>query len=226
MGRENIFGAVAPVYDRLNDLLSAGRHREWKRRLVRDLLGSGEARRGPVLDVATGTGDVAAGLLRAGAGPVLGLDPCRGMIREGVRRGRRCDGFMAGEAEALPVSERSLGGIACAFGVRNFSDRKAAFREWARVIRPGGYASVLEIFPPRASGSPAWIRAAWRFGVPMAGSLFGRGKGYRYLKDSVEAFLSPDALRAEIEGAGFRFRREEVLGPGGMVRLLGMKRNG
>ncbi len=217
---------MAPVYDRLNDLLSIGRHRAWKRKLVQGVLESKEARQGPVLDVATGTADVAVGLCRAGISPVLGLDPCLGMLREGIRKKRNCDGFIGGTSEELPIPDHSLGGLTCAFGVRNFSDRKRGLLEWARVIRPGGVAGLLEIFPPHTLGRDSWVSTAWKLGVPLAGTLFGRAEGYRYLKDSVESFVSPEVLCSEVEGTGFQLRHREALGPGGMVHLMVFQKNG
>ncbi|NDG27526.1 MAG: methyltransferase domain-containing protein, partial [Proteobacteria bacterium] len=141
------FNDIAHQYDLLNDLLSFGTHRFWKRRLVSQLLRA-KICPGTILDIATGTGDLAA-LFSRKIPPqvIIPLDPCGPMMDRGKIRFPHLQNWTLGTAESLPLGSASVSIASCAFGVRNFREREKAFEEIARVLEPGGLFGTLEIHP-------------------------------------------------------------------------------
>lgn len=212
--RLSIFANIADRYDLLNDCLSLGTHRLWKRRLVRTLLARSQ---GPVLDVATGSGDVAARFAKRL--PTVGLDPCARMLGVARRRYPHLN-WVEGSSERLPFDDESMGTLACAFGVRNFSDRPRAFREWRRVLKPGGWGAILEIHPI-APGPLAWLmRPLWQRGMPWLGGKIASRGAYEYLRDSSSGFVPAEHLVGELETAGFSPLKPTFLLPSRMVSLI------
>jgi demethylmenaquinone methyltransferase/2-methoxy-6-polyprenyl-1,4-benzoquinol methylase len=203
-----VFSSVAGKYDLMNDLMSLGVHRVWKRYFV----ATAQVRRGDrVLDLAGGTGDIAA-LLRERVGEdgdvVLG-DINAGMLTVG--RDRMTDrGLVRGleyvqcNAEALPFPDDSFDLVTIAFGLRNVTDKDAALREMLRVLKVGGQARVLEFSQVRAE----WFRPLYDFHsfqvLPRLGRLFAHDAGsYRYLAESIRQHPPQDTLKAMMETAGF-----------------------
>lgn len=209
-----MFDAIAGRYDLLNRLLSAGRDRVWRRRAVAALaLEGGET----VLDLCTGTADLALAARGGGAGRVVGVDFSAGMLRLGRAkvRGRRAAGavsLLRGDAERIPLRAAAVDGVTIAFGIRNVRDRAAALAEVRRVLRPGGRLAILEFGEPR----PAPVRAAYRLYfhrlLPLVGRFGSRHRSaYTYLPASVGAFPGPAAFRALLAGAGFEDVRVDLL---------------
>lgn len=218
-----MFDAIAGRYDLLNRLLSAGRDRVWRRRAVAALaLEGGET----VLDLCTGTADLALALAArgGGAGRVVGIDFSAGMLRLGRAkvRGRRAAStvsLLRGDAERIPLRAEAVDGVTIAFGIRNVRDRAAALAEVRRVLRPGGRLAILEFGEPR----PAPMRAAYRLYfhhlLPLVGRFGSRHhSAYTYLPASVGAFPGPAAFRELLAGAGFEDVRVDLL-TFGIVRL-------
>ncbi len=218
------FSRVAPVYDRLNDLISFGLHRRWKRRLVGTLLN--RAGRGRWVDMAAGTGDVAELMVRLGVPDVVAVDPCEPMVARGMTRTDRRIHWLVARAEAIPLGDGTVRAIACSFGVRNFTDRALAFREWKRVLEPGGVCGVLEIHPPSRGLFYGLFQFHWRWVVPLLGRLVGRADAYRYLKDSVEGFVSPQALAQEALASGLEPLGFSSLFGKGVVSLSLFRKHG
>ena len=206
-----VFSSVARSYDRMNDLMSFGVHRLWKRYFVGT---SGVKRGDAVLDLAGGTGDVAAllherVLRQAQDGRVVVGDINGDML--GVGRDRLTDrGLVAGidyvqcNAEALPFPDRSFDLVTIAFGLRNVTDKPAALREMHRVLKVGGCALVLEFSQVRAD----WFKPLYDFHsfqvLPRLGQLFAKDAGsYRYLAESIRKHPPQDELKAMMETAGF-----------------------
>jgi demethylmenaquinone methyltransferase/2-methoxy-6-polyprenyl-1,4-benzoquinol methylase len=188
-----MFDAIAPRYDFLNHLLSAGIDRSWRRRAIRSLHLSG---RETVLDLCTGTGDLAIEARQAapGAALVLGVDFSSVMLELGVKklRSRRLDNAIAlvrGDASTIPVADRSVDAVTIAFGIRNVADRGAACREMLRVLKPGGRLAILEFAMP-ASPVVRWLYLSYfRHILPRIGAwISGHDSAYAYLPASVDAF--------------------------------------
>ncbi len=200
-----VFDSVASRYDVMNDLMSAGLHRVWKRVLIeRCGLRAGER----VLDLAGGTGDISTLLHRrvGSAGQVVLTDINREMLRHG--RDRLLDAGVAlplvqCDAESLPFPDRRFDCVTIAFGLRNVTRKQRALAEMHRVLRPGGRALVLEF-------SKVWqplrpLYDAYSFGVlPRLGRLVaGDADSYRYLAESIRMHPGQEALREMMQGAGF-----------------------
>jgi demethylmenaquinone methyltransferase/2-methoxy-6-polyprenyl-1,4-benzoquinol methylase len=203
-----VFSSVAGKYDLMNDLMSLGVHRVWKRYFV----ATAQVKPGDrVLDLAGGTGDIAA-LLRERVGDkgevVLG-DINGAMLRVG--RDRMTDrGNVRGfeyvqcNAETLPFPEGSFDLVTIAFGLRNVADKDAALREMLRVLKVGGQARVLEFSEVKAE----WFKPVYDFHsfqvLPRLGKLFAQdADSYQYLAESIRKHPPQDELKAMMEGAGF-----------------------
>lgn len=215
------FERIAGRYDLLNDVLSWGMHRRWKSRLITSVLSLRKARSRRILDVATGTGDLVHGFLRRGAdtdGEVLGLDPSQAMLDVATRRMPTAR-WVKAPSENLPVESTTVGVITCAFGVRNFADRAAAFREWYRVLAPGGVVGVLEIHPIDRGLLRRPMEFYWQSLVPLVGKMFGDQDAYLYLRDTAARFVTPTELCGEISATGLRLVSCQSLFACGIVNL-------
>lgn len=209
-----MFGEIAPRYDFLNHLLSLGTDYYWRWRTVRRVRPEGTA---PILDLCTGTGDLALSYWRAGAGrvPVVGADFCHPMLVRGLakstgllnsQRGPEAAGvtFVEADAEQLPFPDESFQIVSVAFGLRNVSDTRRGLDEMVRVCRPGGRVAVLEF------SLPAWapLRAAYgwyfRHVLPRIGQSLARNRAraYEYLPASVGEFPYGEALADLLRAAG------------------------
>ncbi|MCD7969472.1 MAG: bifunctional demethylmenaquinone methyltransferase/2-methoxy-6-polyprenyl-1,4-benzoquinol methylase UbiE [Alistipes sp.] len=203
-----MFDGIAPRYDLLNRVLSFGIDRRWRRRLIRALAASEPQR---VLDVATGTGDLAFAAAKSCPGAaVTGLDLSDGMLAvarkraEGSPLAARID-FMQGEAEALPFGENTFDAVTAAFGVRNFHDIPAGLTQAARVLRPGGRFFVLEFSTPRSRVFGALYKWYFHRVLPVIGGMVSRDfKAYGYLPSSVDGFPAPEEFCRMLEAAGLR----------------------
>lgn len=206
-----MFEAVAPGYDRLNRLLSLGLDRGWRKHALADLApGPGDR----VLDLCSGTGDLA--LLLPDAVPVVACDFTPAMLEIAGRKAevRRVPlPRAAGDAERLPFRSGAFRRVVVGFGVRNFADRGAAFREARRVLAPGGRLVILEFSrPPRPLfrfGHRLWLRFAVPGLAAVAAAASGGAGPYRYLRDSIFDFPDPEEVAARLAAAGFapvRFR--------------------
>ena len=221
LGSGAMFDRIARRYDFCNRVLSLGLDRGWRRRAVRALQLPPDARP-RVLDVATGTGDLAIDIARACQGAaIVGLDPSTGMLDLAARKvARRGLGdrvtFVVGDAERLPYRSCELDAAAIAFGIRNVPDRGAALRELARVVRPGGRIAVLELGEPSgraAEDAPFYARLArgalggaarfhCRHVVPRLGALLSGAREYAYLQRSVSAFPPAPEFAALMRRSG------------------------
>ena len=203
-----VFSSVAGKYDLMNDLMSLGVHRVWKRYFV----GTCQVKRGDrVLDLAGGTGDIALLLRdRVGADGSIVLGDINGEMLK-VGRDRMTDrGVVAGiefvecNAEKLPFPDASFDLVTIAFGLRNVTDKDAGLREMQRVLRPGGQARVLEFSEVTAD----WFKPIYDFHsfkvLPVLGKLFaGDSDSYQYLAESIRKHPPQAELKAMMEAAGF-----------------------
>jgi demethylmenaquinone methyltransferase/2-methoxy-6-polyprenyl-1,4-benzoquinol methylase len=218
-----VFDSVADRYDLMNDLMSLGIHRLWKRMTV-ELSGVRRGQR--VLDLAAGTGDLAARFsgLVGPEGQVLFSDINRAMLARGRERmideGRAGNlSYVQADAEALPFPDDSIDCITIGFGLRNVTRKERALVAMHRALRPGGRALVLEFSRPTS----APLRAAYdlySFRVlPLMGRLVARdAESYRYLAESIRVHPDQEELKAMMEGAGFE-RCEYFNLSGGIVAI-------
>lgn len=206
LGGGAMFDRIAARYDRLNGLMSMGFHRLWRRRLVEALgpLSAGDR----VLDLASGTADVAIAVARAHAGVhVIGVDPSEGMLEVGRHKVSRAGvaervELQVGDAQALELPDDSVAASSIAFGIRNVPDRLAGLREMARVTRSGGTVVVLELSWPRGGALSPLARIHVRHVLPRLGAWLSGEREYRYLADSIAAFPPPDDFATLMRSAG------------------------
>jgi demethylmenaquinone methyltransferase/2-methoxy-6-polyprenyl-1,4-benzoquinol methylase len=202
-----MFSGIAGRYDLLNHVLSLGTDFYWWRRMAK-ASGAGPGR--TYLDVAAGTGDSSLALARRGA-QVVSTDFTWEMLRLGppkFRRKRREDLIWASvgaDAQRLPFQEGTFDGITICYGIRNVENRQAAYREFLRVLKPGGSLTILEFSRPRF----AWLRALYdvysrRILPRVGGWISGDPGAYTYLPDSIRAFPDQPSLAGELRASGFR----------------------
>jgi demethylmenaquinone methyltransferase / 2-methoxy-6-polyprenyl-1,4-benzoquinol methylase len=200
-----MFDRIAGVYDRMNALMTAGLDRRWRSRAA-DLAAVGPGDR--VLDVATGTGDLALELARRVApdGEVVGSDFAEAMLERAREKaaGRPDVHFEWGDALALDHPDDAFAAATVGFGARNFADLHRGLAEMARVVRPGGRVVVLEITTPQTPPL-SWFYGLWfdRI-VPGLGRLAGDEDAYSYLPNSVKRFPGPEGLAAAMAETGLR----------------------
>lgn len=200
-----VFDSVAPRYDLMNDLMSLGVHRAWKRAFVNAL---DPRPRRDLLDLAGGTGDISFGWLARGGGPAVLSDINAAMLGIGrdraVRRGLIGGvSLLVADAEALPLPDRSVDTVSIAFGLRNCTDKAAVLAEARRVLKPGGRFFCLE-FSRVQVAVLAPLYDTWSFQVlPRLGRAIARDEeSYRYLAESIRTSPDQQALAAMMRAAG------------------------
>jgi demethylmenaquinone methyltransferase/2-methoxy-6-polyprenyl-1,4-benzoquinol methylase len=218
-----MFDEIAPVYDRLNTVMTFGADARWRRAAAEAaaLLPGGAA-----IDVAAGTGKLAAALAdRVGPfGRVLAVDLSARMIEHG--HAALPDivqlEFRQADALALPVRDGEFDAATIAFGLRNLSDFEAGFRELRRVVRPGGRVVCLELTVPRPRLWGRLFQAVFRRAAPLAGRLAGRSRGYGYLPASLAGFPDPEMLSATMRSVGLVEVSVRRLGLGSVALHVGV----
>ena len=205
---EDMFDAIAPTYDRLNRVLSFNIDKGWRKRTIRLMKGDGVDKR--VLDIATGTADLAIASASAGYSQVTGLDLSEQMLAFGrqkvEKRGLNQNiKLVKGDSEALPYDEDAFDIITCAFGARNFGNLNAGLKEMHRVLSQKGQVLILEFSKPKNKFFKALYYFYFFRVLPFIGKLFsGDSRAYTYLPESVDAFPSGTAFADELKKAGFK----------------------
>jgi demethylmenaquinone methyltransferase/2-methoxy-6-polyprenyl-1,4-benzoquinol methylase len=200
-----MFDRIAPVYDAMNRIMTAGLDRSWRRLTVEEVVQPGFR----VLDACCGTGDLALAAEREG-GIVTGLDFSRAML-ERARRKSDTVTWVEGDLLALPFADGSFDAATVGFGVRNVADLEAGVAELARVLRPGGRLAILEITHPRGLLRPFFSLWFDRV-VPLLGRMLPGGRAYTYLPASVRRFPDAEELAALLERNGLEQVRFRLLG--------------
>jgi demethylmenaquinone methyltransferase/2-methoxy-6-polyprenyl-1,4-benzoquinol methylase len=211
-----MFDRIASVYDVMNSVMTAGLHHRWRSRAA-DLAKAGPGDR--VLDVATGTGDLAIELSRrvGPTGEVVGMDFAEAMLDIARRKAPELR-FEQGNALALQYADDEFDAATVGFGARNFSDLEQGMREMARVVRPGGKVVVLEITTPTRPPLSTFFRLWFDRVVPQIGKVAGNSDAYEYLPSSVRRFppapeLAGIMARSGMQNVGW------VLTAGGIIAL-------
>lgn len=212
-----VFDSVAPKYDLMNDLMSLGIHRVWKRIFLTAL----DPRPGrTLLDLAGGTGDISFGWLARGGGPAILSDINPAMLAVGrdraLAKGFVADlSFLTADAERLPLPDRCVDTVSMAFGLRNCTDKDAVISEARRVLRPGGRFLCLE-FSRVEVAALAPIYDAWSFQVlPRLGRMVaGDAESYQYLAESIRMFPDAETLAGMMRRAGFSLVKARALSGG------------
>ncbi|MBD0330570.1 MAG: class I SAM-dependent methyltransferase [Thermoleophilia bacterium] len=206
-----MFDRIAPVYDAMNRVMTAGLDRRWRRLTADAAVRPGDR----VLDACCGTGDLALACLRAGA-RVTGVDFSERMLERARRKSGEVE-WVQGDLLALPFPDGSFDAATVGFGIRNVPELEAGLAELRRVLRPGGRLAVLEIVRPR--GLLRAFYAVWFDRVvPLLGKVLPGGAAYAYLPASVRRFPGPEELADAIRAAGFA-GVEYRLFAGGIVAL-------
>jgi demethylmenaquinone methyltransferase/2-methoxy-6-polyprenyl-1,4-benzoquinol methylase len=224
---KGVFDSVASRYDIMNDLMSGGMHRLWKRYTIQHA----NARPGHViLDLAGGTGDLAREFARivGERGRVVLADINAAMLEHGRRR--LVDAGVAGnvelaqvDAEALPFADNSFDRVSIAFGLRNVTDKQGALAEMNRVLKPGGKLLILEFSEPSRAIKPAYDLYSFKV-LPMLGRLIARDpESYQYLAESIRMHPDQETLLGMMQDAGFERCRYNNLTAGIVALHTGYK---
>lgn len=224
-----MFGEIAGRYDLLNHLLSLNVDRWWRRRTVQSVPPRGD---GPILDLCTGTGDLALAYYEATAGrvPIVAADFCHPMLKQGMEKGRRrgTNGqmmFIEADAQQLPLPDDRFQIVCVAFGLRNVTDTDRGLSEMVRVCRPGGSVAVLEFSQPTWPVLGPMYGWYFRQVLPRVGQFLARNgnDAYHYLPASVGEFPSGEALAQRMRAAGLVEVRVRPLTFGVATLYVGVK---
>lgn len=223
-GAGAMFDRIAKRYDLLNRVMSLGLDQGWRRRLVKALDVDVAAR---VLDVATGTADVALAISKAYPRTrIIGLDPSNAMLeigRDKVERlglSHRID-LVEGDAQSLPFDNGAFDASVVSFGIRNVPDRMVALTEMVRVTRTGGKVLILELNEPQGGWLAPLARFHVRIVVPRLGALLSCSDEYRYLQSSIAVFPKPAEFEARMHDAGLTKISSQSLGFGAATLFSG-----
>jgi demethylmenaquinone methyltransferase / 2-methoxy-6-polyprenyl-1,4-benzoquinol methylase len=209
-----MFDRIAPVYDAMNRVMTAGLDRRWRSETVRAVVSPGDR----VLDACCGTGDlaIASRRLLGSTVAVTGVDFSERMLERARAKSAAVE-WIQGDALALPFQDESFDAATVGFGVRNLDDLERGLRELRRVLRPGGRVGILEITSPRGLLRPFY--KLWFDGlVPLAGKLLPGGSAYTYLPASVRRFPGAKELAELMQDTGFDQVRYRLFA-GGIVAL-------
>jgi demethylmenaquinone methyltransferase/2-methoxy-6-polyprenyl-1,4-benzoquinol methylase len=202
-----MFDGIAGRYDFLNHFLSMGIDRGWRKKAIREVAGIQPK---AILDIATGTGDMAIAAIRAvPAAQISGVDISMGMLEVGRKKIAALNladriRLSEGDSEALPFPESSFDAVMCAYGVRNFEHLEAGLREMQRVLRPGGKVVILEFSQPKTFPVAQVYRFYFRYILPAIGRMVSKhSRAYTYLPESVAAFPEGEAFCGMLGRCGF-----------------------
>ena len=202
----DMFNNIAGKYDFLNHFLSLGIDKGWRKKAVQEVAAIHPQK---ILDVATGTGDLAIAAAKTGASTIIGVDIAEQMLEVGrqkikAQKLEHLISLQLGDSEALPFESNSFDAITCAYGVRNFEHLEAGLQEMNRVLKPGGKVVILEFSKPRRFPVKQLYHFYFRFILPVLGKIVSKhSKAYTYLPASVMAFPEGKNFCAILHHCGF-----------------------
>ena len=202
----NMFDTIAGEYDNLNRVISFGIDIKWRNRVVQIVR---DQKPSNILDIATGTGDLAINLMKSGADKIVGLDISKGMLDIGRKKikSKKLSEFIQmviGDSENLPFDDNSFDAITVAFGVRNFENLEKGLSEILRVLKPKGILVILETSVPKKTPFKQVYFVYTKLLLPLIGILFSKDKkAYRYLSNSAAKFPCGDAFNNILSKIGF-----------------------
>jgi demethylmenaquinone methyltransferase/2-methoxy-6-polyprenyl-1,4-benzoquinol methylase len=201
-----MFNNVAPRYDFLNQLLSMGIHKGWRKKSI-ELLRENNPKQ--ILDIATGTADFAIEAMKLNPDKVTGVDISEGMLKLGIEKVNKLGlqnkiELKLGDSEQLPFADNTFDAITVGFGVRNFENLEKGINDIYRVLKPNGKIAILEFSKPQAFPIKQLYHFYFRYVTPMVGRLFSKDKAaYTYLPESVNAFPAGQDFLNVLKKAGF-----------------------
>ena len=220
----SLFNKIAKHYDSLNTFFSFGMDKQWRRQLAEQIKGSQL-----VLDIATGTGEVAIETIKKlENSKVIGIDPSAQMLRLAYKKCKSPQyegriGLVEGLAEELPFGDEKFDAITIAFGIRNTVNPLQSLKEMKRVLKPGGRVAILEFtIPKNKIFAPIYLFYFKKF-LPFVGSLFGSQKEYKYLSDSTLEFPQREKFVEIMENAGLNHQQSKELMIGTVIIYVGNK---
>ncbi len=202
----NMFDTISKEYDGLNRVISFGIDVKWRKRVVK-IVTSHKPKN--VLDIATGTGDLAINLVESGANKIVGLDISSGMLDVGRQKitNRKLDDtieMLLGDSENIPFESNTFDAITVAFGVRNFETLEKGLNEILRVLKPGGIFVILETSVPSKTPYKQGYKFYTKYILPLIGKMFSKDQSaYSYLCESASVFPYGDALNNILRKIGF-----------------------
>jgi demethylmenaquinone methyltransferase/2-methoxy-6-polyprenyl-1,4-benzoquinol methylase len=202
-----MFNNIAPKYDFLNQLLSLGIHKGWRKKTIQ-LIAHNQPKN--ILDIATGTGDFAIEAMKLNPDRVIGIDISEGMLKLGVEKIKKLNlqdkvDLKLGDSENLPFDNNSFDAVTVGFGVRNFENLEKGIHEIYRVINHGGTFAVLEFSKPKKIPIKQLYNFYFKYITPAVGKLFSKdASAYTYLPESVKAFPDGEAFLTILRNAGFK----------------------
>jgi len=205
-----MFDDIAPTYDKANRVLSMGIDIQWRKKACSETFKRYNQPIDLIVDVACGTGDMMnywdkqAKKSNTDVKKIIGVDPSVGMVDVGKEKFPNFE-FIISEATSLPLENESVDILSISYGIRNVVKREEAFREFARVIKPGGYVVILEFTKDDKKGLLFGIKDFYMNKVlPKIGGFISKNReAYEYLPNSIEGFLTSNMLRSELDSAGF-----------------------
>ncbi|MCF8450721.1 MAG: bifunctional demethylmenaquinone methyltransferase/2-methoxy-6-polyprenyl-1,4-benzoquinol methylase UbiE [Taibaiella sp.] len=203
----DMFNDIAGRYDFLNHFLSMGIDKGWRKKAIAEVAAVNPKQ---ILDVATGTGDMAIAAAAATSASVTGVDIANLMLEEGRKKLTHKNlnatiTLQLGDSEALPFPDNSYDAVMCAYGVRNFAHLEVGLREMQRVMRPGGKLAILEFSQPAGFPVKQLYKFYFRYILPRIGGMLSKHKtAYAYLPESVNAFPDGDRFCSILTACGFK----------------------
>lgn len=211
---KNMFDAIAPKYDFLNQLLSLGIHKIWRKKAIR-LLQPEHPK--IILDIATGTADFAIEAIKLNPAKITGVDISPGMLKLGSEKINKLSlqqriELKLADSESLPFADNSFDAVTAGFGVRNFEHLEAGVKDMCRVLKPGGTMVILEFSKPRKFPVKQAYTFYFKYITPFVGKMFSKDRSaYRYLPASVNAFPDGEDFLNVLKKAGLKETRAIIL---------------